>query len=804
MIGQTISHYKILSKLGEGGMGVVYKAEDTKLKRIVALKFLPPELTRDKSAKTRFIHEAQAASALQHHNICTIHEIDETKDGRLFICMDCYEGESLKTKIGRGPLKLEDALDIAMQIARGLGEAHGQRIIHRDIKPANILMTKDGLVKIADFGLAKLARVKLTKTGRTLGTAQYMSPEQARGEEVDARSDIFSLGAVLYEMIAGKTAFPSDYEPATLYAIINQDPEPLTALRSGVPMELERIVKKTLAKKPSERYQHADDFIVDLKGVARTLETGVSAGTKPFPAGPSRRSRVPWIIGTFVLAAAIAVSAYFIFGGKHVTNRLTSPVATTQMGPPAWSDSVAVLPFKDFSPEKDQEYFCDGMTDDIITKLSNIHDLKVISRTSTMRYKDTTKSIREIGEELGVSTVLEGSIQKERDRIRVNAQLIRTADDAHLWATTYDRKLESVFEIQDDISLAIVDALKMKLTPDEQQKLSGHPIGSVKAYECYLKASHQIIRFDEKSLDSAFVYLQGAIDIMGDNAELYAGLAWACWQYGNMGMGQEDYFQRAEEYAKKALALDPELPHALNIIGVLSIYKEYPDNLHDFFRYMKKSLEGHPDDIETLDILADIYQVIGRSSKAAALVEKIGRLDPLNPGLHRRRGFGHLYDCQFGAALDECRVYYKADSTSQNAQTVYSWMLAYNGEREEALAVIDRMGTANAGNAIARMSLLLKYALLKDKEKALRLMTPEFRKTCWRDSEWSYWVADRLSLLGAKEEALDWLENSVHRGFINYPLLQCDRFLDNIRGEGRFKKLAEWAKNEWEHFEVPE
>ena len=268
-------------------------------------------------------------------------------------------------------------------------------------------------MKIADFGLAKLAGMKLTKTGRTLGTAQYMSPEQARGEEVDARSDIFSLGSVLYEMIAGKTAFPSEYEPATLYAIINQDPEPLTALRSGVPMELERIVKKTLAKKPSDRYQHADDFVVDLRSVAETLETGKTAGAKRPPAAPRRRSRVPWIMVTSVLVAAIAISAYFDFRGETRDPQTHTVGNETQLPPPAWTDSIAVLPFRDFSPEKDQEYFCDGMTDDIITKLSQVPDLKVISRTSAMRYKDTAKTIREIGKELGVSTVLEGSIQKE-------------------------------------------------------------------------------------------------------------------------------------------------------------------------------------------------------------------------------------------------------------------------------------------------------------------------------------------------------------------------------------------------------
>ena len=277
MIGETISHYRIVGKLGEGGMGVVYKAEDTRLGRFVALKFLPPEMTRADDAMERFIMEARAASALDHPNICTIHEIDETNEGRTFIAMACYEGESLKARIARGPIKLDEALEFAGQIAMGLSKAHGEGIVHRDIKPANIFVTKDGLVKILDFGVAKLSGMKLTKTGGTLGTAPYMSPEQARGEDVDRRSDIFSLGAVLYEMIAGRPAFPGEYEQAAIYTIINEDPEPLTSIRSGIPMELERIVTKMLAKRSGERYQGLEEFLVDLRAVKKLVESGGKA-----------------------------------------------------------------------------------------------------------------------------------------------------------------------------------------------------------------------------------------------------------------------------------------------------------------------------------------------------------------------------------------------------------------------------------------------------------------------------------------------------------------------------------------------
>jgi non-specific serine/threonine protein kinase len=308
---------------------------------------------------------------------------------------------------------------------------------------------------------------------------------------------------------------------------------------------------------------------------------------------------------------------------------------------------------------------------------------------------------------------------------------------------------------------------------------------------------------DEKSLDSAFVYLQTGIDIMGDNALLYSGMAWAYWQYANMGIRQEDYLKRAEEYAKKANALEPDLASALYVLSQLSLYKDYPENLHDSFRYLKKALNANPNEPKILNSMVVIYQSIGKPSEASALLERLERVDPLNDRRSLRRAYGYQYDCQFGLALPEFRKFYRADSTIPVAQTSYAWILAYNGRRDEALAVIDRMGTANEGNVITTFSLLLKYALLKDKESALRVLTPEVRKTCRRDSEWSFWVAVGLSLAGAREEALDWLENAVNRGFINYPLFQCDRFLDNIRGEERFKKLMEHAKYEWEHFEVP-
>ncbi|UCE42186.1 MAG: protein kinase, partial [Candidatus Aminicenantes bacterium] len=485
MIGQTISHYKILDKLGSGGMGVVYKAEDTKLQRNVAIKFLPPELTRDPESKQRFIKEARAASALDHPNICTIYEINETKDEQLFIAMAYYDGENLKSKIERAPLTVEKAVDLGIQISQGLSKAHEQGIVHRDIKPANIMITADGLIKILDFGLAKLAdQSRVTQTGTTYGTASYMSPEQTKGERVDPRTDIWSLGVVLYEAISGRRPFRGDYGQAVVYSILNENPDSLAGFRSDIPSALGEIVNRCLDKEPAGRFQSMDDLNNDLHWLKEESRLDTFPYQKPiYPKLRKKRFRpivAPLIL---ILLAALIVAGYFLLR-RPAEEEVTVADHTLGFG---WENSIAVLPFADLSPLKNQEYFCDGMTDEIIAKLSRFEDLKVISRTSVMQYKDAQVDIKEIGYKLNVSNILEGSIRREDDRIRVIAQLINAQDGFHLWSDTYERKLDSVFDVQEDVARAITDVMRVKLTQDNLAKLMSDRPKNVEAYEYYLR-----------------------------------------------------------------------------------------------------------------------------------------------------------------------------------------------------------------------------------------------------------------------------------------------------------------------------
>jgi serine/threonine protein kinase/tetratricopeptide (TPR) repeat protein len=557
MIGQTISHYKILEKIGEGGMGVVYKAEDLRLGRTVALKFLPPELTRDAQAKERFIREARAASALDHANICTIYEINEA-DGQTFIAMACVEGESLQDRIRTGLMDPDEALRIAVQIARGLGEAHEKGIVHRDIKPSNIMMTSKEQVKIMDFGLAKLIGTREITEGESMpGTIAYMSPEQTRGEGVDHRTDIWSLGVVLYEMLTGRRPFKGDYYQAVVYSILNEEPEPVNRVRPDLPPGLGKIIVRALAKDTDRRYQNTAQLIADLQRVREELRTG----------RPDRTMRsFSWsrvLVAVIAVVVLIGMAISFSLLRSFLTSQGTPAERTRERAAIDWQNSIAVLPFRDFSPEGDQEYFCDGMTEAIIGKLSGLPDVKVISMTSAMRYKSPQRDLRKIGQELGVATILEGSVQREDSRIRVRAQLINTADDAHLWTQTYDRELASVFAIQDEISQAIVDVMKIKLLGDEWSSPVRRPTENIEAYNAYVQGRFLWNKRTEENLYRAIEYFEEAIELDPDYAQAYAGLAdvYAVMP-SNIDYPQAEAIPQIRRAALKALELDSTLAEA--------------------------------------------------------------------------------------------------------------------------------------------------------------------------------------------------------------------------------------------------
>lgn len=740
MIGKAVSHFNILKKLGEGGMGVVYEAEDTNLKRTIALKFLPPDLTKDTQAKTRFIQEARAAAALDHANICAVYEIGEA-DGVTYIAMPCVRGRSLKDRIAAGPLSLEEALDIAEQVAEGLKEAHGKGIIHRDIKPANIMLTEGGQAKIMDFGLAKLGgTADATKTLAVMGTVAYMSPEQARGECVDQRTDIWSFGATFYEMLTGQMPFGRKADQALIHSILHDPPEPLYLIRPEISLPLDRLVQKALEKDKNLRYQSMAEVLTDLEG-ARIVGMSASQAEK----------------------------------------------------------SIIVLPFENISPDPEQDYFCDGMTEELISDLSKIGSLRVISRTSSMMFKGTKKDIPAIAREVRVRYVLEGSVRKAGRNLRITAQLIDAGNDTHLWAEKYRGILDDVFDIQEKVSGSIVDALKLKLTPKEAVLLSERPIECPLAYEFYLKARQEILKWTEAGLENALNYLQRGLEIVGENALFYAGMAHVYFQYFNLGLKEEGFGRKqAEDYVQKAFALDPDCPSA-NFVRANLIAWSRPGEGNECF---KRVLEKNPNDFDALFYYSCFLGTLGRTRAVIPLEERTIRIDPLNPMAYIHSGFNRLWEGRYELALERMEKFHRSFPGDVMTKWIYGLSLAYTGRTEKAGQMFDEVAREQPGSLFACLGLAFKFAFEGKNPEALAMLdsNPSLRKS-W-DFQSAYWKTECLALIGEEEMALDCLERDADLGMSNYPFMsELDPFLANIRGEPRFKKIMERVKSEWERFE---
>jgi serine/threonine protein kinase len=581
MIGETISHYKITEKLGEGGMGVVYKAEDTRLKRSVALKFLSPELMGSEEWKHRFIREAQAASALDHPSICTTYEIDEIDD-QTFIAMSYIEGRSLAERIESGPLEAAEAVRIAIQVAEGLQRAHRKGIVHRDIKPANIMLTDDGHAKILDFGLAKLAdRTRLTKTATVMGTVSYMSPEQARGEAVNYGADIWSLGVVIYEMLTGEVPFDGANDQAVIYSILNKEPEPISSIREDMPHALDEAVRKMLRKESEERYEDMDSLIGDLK----RAQSGLAA----------------------------------------------SPMPEEESSP-----SIAVLPFTNMSADPDQEYFCDGLAEELINALTQIEDLHVVARTSAFSFKGQQLDVREIGRKLNVATVLEGSVRKAGNRLRITGQLVKVADGYHLWSERYDREMDDVFAIQDEITLAIVDKLKPRLLGEEKAKLAKSRAVDLEAYNLYLRGRWFAGQLAQEAFEKAIECYNQAIKKEPDYAPAYAGLADCHTWLPFVGpFESKKIMPKARKAALKALQLDDNLAEAHSSMALIKSLYDWDWESGE--REYKRAIELNPGVAFIHQRYAMFLMYMGRHDEAINEAERALELDPLSPLQPRRR-----------------------------------------------------------------------------------------------------------------------------------------------------------------------
>ena len=767
LVGQTVSHYKILERLGGGGMGVVYKAQDLNLDRPVALKFLPPEFTRDLEAKQRFIREARAASALDHQNICVVHDIGETEDGQIFIVMAFYEGETLKKKIDRGPIGIDEALDIAIQVAQGLAKAHDDGILHRDIKPANIMVTRGGVAKIVDFGLAKLAgQTTLTRAGTAMGTTAYMSPEQTRGEAVDHRTDVWSLGVVLYQMLTGSLPFRGEFAQALMYSILNEKPRPLTESRVDLPPGMDVVVKKALEKQPSDRYgssREMKDALVAIKGTSGERHDQPLNLRKP-------HSRRTVLFIALILLSLGAAALFFLPRG--------SPTGSPNIGfqTQTRKSSIAVLPFTDMSPAKDQDYFCSGIAEELTSVLAQIPELKVVSRTRVLTLSKNATDLKEMGSQLTVATLLDGSVRKAGNQLRITARLIDAVDGSLIWTDTYDRTLQDVFAIQKEVARAVVAALQITLAPQTTERMIPRQSSNVEAYEYWLRGSYfvklYLISNKEQDIESAIRLYESAIALDSTYAIAYAGLAWA-YEHKYLLLNKKHASDREQvvRCVLKAYQLD-SLSGVVNAgMGYLALVNRDYDAAYRFF---KTALALEPGSYLVNYIVGEFLASLGLNEQSEVFFEKSTLGDP-----YYLLGIGETacaYDA--GGEFEKAATYYqRALQLSPSERTyhaLYVELLIKTSRLTEASAILEESAIRSPEYpGFARCRALL-HAMRGEKKRALDLAK----------------LPEVYALLGMRDDAVRALEETdLTRGVYQYQSIATNPLFDSLRNDFRFQAI---------------
>lgn len=769
LIGQALGHYRILEQIGSGGMGVVFRAHDEHLDREVAIKVLPLGTLADDVSRRRFRNEALALSKLNHPNIATIHDFD-TQQGLDFLVMEYIPGTTLNEKLAQTSLPEKQVLALGAQLAEGLSAAHEHSVIHRDLKPGNLRLTTDSRLKILDFGLAKLRASAaaslpsetISETHAIAGTLPYMAPEQVLGGEIDARADIHAAGAVLYEMATGHRAFPAVERAQLINAVLQSSPLPPASLNPKLSTELSRIIAKCLEKEPEDRYQSARELAVDLRRLTR--EKDAEHSTKDHPRVsrltiPGRRKAL--LLGAAAVAVMLLVATFILL-------RMRKGSGTAHIEP-----SIAVLPFVDLSPEKNQEYFSDGLAEELLNSLAKIQGLQVAARTSSFQFKGRNEDLRVVGQKLNVASVLEGSVRKQGQRVRITAQLIQTSDGFHLWSETYDRDLTDIFAVQEEIARAVASSLSVTLLGG---KTPSPRATSIDAYNAYLQGRYFSARGGRENTQKAVAFLEQSIHLDPNYAPAWAALSVAhSVQAGNYGEGEG--YGKARQEAERALALDPGLAAAYAAMGDIQLYVDWDWPGAD--ASFQRALALEPKSVGALLSAGELAADLNRFDEALNLSRRAVELDPLHGAPHHAVAF----DAWWAGRLDESEAaVHKAMTVNPDfpfLHTVLCRVLLDRSRPQEALAEADREqhpAFRLQGFALAQHALGNK----QESDRALTELTAEYA------ADVAFQIAEVYAFRGELDSAMAWLERAYQQRDPGLVEMKGDPLLKNLQHDQRY------------------
>jgi len=788
VVGGTFDgRYQVTEELGKGGMGRVYKAYDTEIREHVALKVLNPEIAADESIVERFRNELKFARRVSHRNVCRMFDLGRAGD-TTYISMEYVSGEDLKTLLRRiGHLPAGKAVHFAGQVAEGLAEAHRLGVIHRDLKPQNIMIDREGSARIMDFGIARALKTKgITDPGMIIGTPDYMAPEQFEGKDADQRTDIYALGAILYEMLTSGPPFEGETPLVVAMKHKTERPRDPRETNAQVPEALSRLILRCLEKEREKRFQSAEEVLADLRAIGRQIpSTGVTSGgvTKTLRFRMKRPLRLGLIAAGILIVAA---AGYFIFGRKGKAEGMPGGAAVALS---AYKSSLAVLPFEDLSSLKDQEAFSSGITDDLITKLSTIGQLKVISRQSVMRFKSADKDIREIGKELGVENILEGSIQREKDNIRVNVKLTRAQDGANLWGETYDRKVESIFMVQDEISRAVVNALRIELVAGQDYMLVKRYTQDPDAYNLYLEGRVEGEKRTEAGLKRSIELFQEAVGKDPKFALAYAGIADVYSMSARLGLARPaDSYPRAKEAAEKALQIDDTL--AEGYIALALIKYSYDWNWLDAEIDFNWAIGLNPNYASAYQYYGTLLANLGRFDEAMAKFEKARELDPSSLPIKASIATLFYYTRQYDEAIRVWREIQKADPSIHWVSYYLGLAYLQKGSANKALKAFEDAARKPGGSTLGSVGRACVYAATGKREKA----EAELQALVERSKQAYvpfYYMATISAALGDKDQAFEYLAMSYAERDAEKLFLKFDPQMDPLRDDPRFDDWLE-------------